>query len=138
MNKLKYIAVALCVTALSIAQVPQDKTTVIKDTLPTSVQKISESNLGNKLTLQQYVEDMYINTCKLYNKGAVPLVEAGEYDVLLIDKKGTADGSTFVKSKDLALLKIEDVKEIKYEKSKQTDVMYGSRGGAFGIMVITK
>lgn len=138
MNKLKYIAVALCVTALSFAQIPQDKTTIIKDTLPTSVQKISDMNLGNKVTLQQYVEDLYINTCKLYNKGAVPLVESGEYDVLVVDKKAGLDGSNFVKSKDLALLKIEDVKEIKYEKSKQTDVMYGSRGGAFGIMVITK
>lgn len=138
MNKFKYIAVAMCVTVLSFAQLPQDKTTVIKDSMPKAYVGITDVNPSNKVTLQQYVEELYINTCKLYNKGAIPLVESGEYNVLLVDKNAGVDASTFIKSKDLAMLKIEDVKEIRYEKSKQTDVMYGSRGGAFGIVVITK
>ncbi|MDM1092709.1 hypothetical protein [Myroides odoratimimus] len=138
MKKIRYSIVALGVTALCFAQDPQEKTINAKDSLPTSVQKISEVNPGNKVSLQEYVEELYINTCKLYNRGAVPLVDSGDYDVLLVDKKGSAEGSKFVKSKDLALLKIEEVKEIKYEKSKQTDMMYGTRGGAFGIVVITK
>lgn len=138
MNKLRYILVALGISAISFAQDPQEKNTVVKDSLPTAFQNILDINPNNKVTLQQYVEDLYINTCKLYHKGAMPLVESGDYSVLLVDKKAGGDGNTFIKSKDLAKLKIEDVKEIRYEKSKQTDVMYGSRGGAFGIVVITK
>ncbi|OJR88236.1 hypothetical protein BK387_27805, partial [Escherichia coli] len=110
--------------------------TSINDSLASLYQSKEEVNPGNKLTLQQYVEDLYINTCKLYHKGAIPTIEPGNFSVMVIDKKG--DGNTMMKSKDLALLKVEDVKEIRFEKSKQTDVMYGYKKGDFGMIVITK
>ncbi|AJA69317.1 hypothetical protein HX045_03195 [Myroides odoratimimus] len=136
MRHLRYIVVALCVTTFCIGQNPQDKNTSINDSLASLYQSKEEVNPGNKLTLQQYVEDLYINTCKLYHKGAIPTIEPGNFSVMVIDKKG--DGNTMMKSKDLALLKVEDVKEIRFEKSKQTDVMYGYKKGDFGMIVITK
>ncbi|MDR0229952.1 MAG: hypothetical protein LBI72_12955 [Flavobacteriaceae bacterium] len=139
MINLKYIVVTLCVTTFSFAQEPQKeqvKKEQLKEVPMQTYELPNQVKPENKLSLQKYVEELYINSCRLYHKGAMPTVESGEFNVLLIDKKN--DCNSFIKSADLATLTIEEVKEIRYEKSKQTDVMYGTKGGAFGVVVITK
>ncbi|MDR2223038.1 MAG: hypothetical protein LBE34_09895 [Flavobacteriaceae bacterium] len=139
MISIKYIAVALCVTSFSFAQKPQkeqEKKEQAKEVSTVMYELPNQVKPENKLSLQKYVEELYINSCRLYHKGAMPTIESGDFNVLLVDKKN--DCNSFVKSADLASLKIEEVKEIRYEKSKQTDVMYGSKGGIFGVVVITK
>lgn len=90
-------------------------------------------NSSNITDLQEYIENLYIEASKFYNKGALPTIKKGEYHVLLIDSKGK--GIT-KKSSDFQDLNPNSVEELTYNKSPKEEALYGSFGEKFGIIII--
>ncbi|RRT91822.1 hypothetical protein EGI88_06945 [Empedobacter falsenii] len=107
-----------------------------KKLLPSSIKMlIDESNIKkeNIIDLQTYIEEYYINASKYFNKGALPIVEKGEYSVLLIDEK---DNKIIKKSSDFKNIDPSKIKEFTYEKSAKAEYLGGYFGANFGVISI--
>lgn len=83
--------------------------------------------------LQSFVESVYINSSKLYNK-ALPNIEKGEYYVIVIQNDTQELKRT--QTKNLKNIPISEVETFKYENSPMIKAIYGSYGGAFGLVTI--
>ncbi|MGV0938882.1 hypothetical protein [Empedobacter falsenii] len=114
----------------------QQENNKIKSLPPSSVKSlIDESNIKkeNVKDLQDYIEDSYINASKYYNKGALPVVEKGEYYVLLIDENNK---QIIKKSSDFKNIDPSNIKEFTYEKSAKAEYLGGYFGANFGVISI--
>lgn len=103
---------------------------------PSSINSLIDgSNIKktNIIDLQTYIEDIYINSSKYYNKGALPIVERGEYYVLLIDENNK---QIIKKSSDFKDISPSKIKEFTYEKSIKADYLGGYFGANFGVISI--
>lgn len=108
----------------------------IKSLPPSSVKSlIDESNIKkeNVKDLQDYIEESYINVSKFYNKGALPTLQKGQYNVVLMDDIGNY---TYKKSSDFKGMTPDSVENISYKKSSMEEALYGVFGEKFGIITM--
>jgi len=133
MIKNTFIISAILVSSFTFSQEKKEEK---KGTITSrSFSLIDKANINssNITDLQEYIENLYIEASKFYNKGALPTIKKGEYHVLLIDSKGK--GIT-KKSSDFKGLNLSNVEEFNFNKSKKTGALYGTFGEVFGIITI--
>lgn len=101
----------------------------------TSVSLLENSNIkkSNIINLQEYIENLYINSSKFYNNGALPSLKEGQYNVVLIDDFGN---NSYKKSSDFKDISSDYVEYISYDKSPKENALYGDFGDKFGIITI--
>lgn len=101
----------------------------LKESFQASAVKLENQE---RQSLQDFVENIYINAVNTFN-GKQSLVKKGKYRVALIDKDGKRKA---INSSQLSDYFVDDLKSFKFEKSKTSDVLYGSNGELFGIITI--
>lgn len=109
---------------------------IVRNSVPLLIESESEVKEENKINLQEYVEKLYQVSSAWYNDGALPTIASGEYIVVFIDKNGKRS-ETPTYTRDLVNIKKEEVKSIQYQNGQDMSVLYGSRGGMFGMVFIT-
>lgn len=109
---------------------------ILRNSVPLLIESETEIKEENKVNLQEYVEKLYKISSAWYNDGALPTIASGEYMVVFIDKNGKRS-ETPTYTKDLVNIKKEEVKSIQYQNGPDISVLYGSRGGLFGMVFIT-
>lgn len=114
----------------------QEKTKTNNGTITNvSMSLIDKSNINNVdiIDLQDYIDNLYINSSKFYNKGALPTLQKGQYNVVLIDNTGNY---SYKKSSDFRGVNPDSIEKIEYNKSSKVTAVYGSFGENFGIITI--
>lgn len=107
-----------------------------KKGLPPSSSRImikSEILQSDIINLQDYIESIYTNSSKFYNRGALPVVEKGDFTVILIDNNGKYEPK---KSLDFKNIDIDSIEELQYEKSSRINALFGSNGALFGMVFV--
>jgi len=107
-----------------------------KKGLPPSSSRImikSEISQWDIINLQDYIESIYINSSKFYNRGGLAVVEKGDFTVILIDNEGKHQPK---KSSDFKNIDLDLIQELKFEKSPQTNALFGSNGALFGMVFV--
>lgn len=94
--------------------------------------KPEEIKIENKINLQEFIENLYINSSKYFNEGALPVVEKGEFNVILLDKDSK---QVYMKSADFKDYTLNDIESFAFEKSGYSTI-YGVQGYYFGIVTI--
>ena len=97
-----------------------------------SVKKMVGNNCS-KINLQDYIESFYKNSSRYYNS-ALPSLDKGEYQILI--KRKNEEKIKVSKTKNLDSIHRKDILEIKYEKSKYVEALYGRFYAKFGIVTI--
>lgn len=94
-----------------------------------SVEEVKKENVD----LQSFVESVYINSSKFYNK-ALPTIKKGDYYVLIDYGDGTENKRVLTKElKDISTDKIE---EFTYKKSDIYGALHGTYGKMLGIVIL--
>ena len=104
--------------------------TVFKERV--SVKKLVGNNYSN-INLQDYIESFYINSSKYYNS-ALPAINKGEYWIRI--KRNDEEEMKISQTKNLDSINRKDISEIKYEKNKYVEALYGTFAMEFGIVTI--
>ena len=94
--------------------------------------KPEEIKVENKINLQEFIENLYITSSKYFNEGALPVVEKGEFNVILLDKDSK---QIYMKSSDFKDYTPNDIESFAFEKSVVSRI-YGLQGYYFGIVTI--
>lgn len=121
----------LCSTCLAFSQEDVKKLPP-STTIPIIQVKSEEIQIENKVNLQEFIENLYITSSKYFNEGALPLVEKGEFNVILLDKDSKQIN---MKSSDFKDYTPDDIKAFTFEKSVVSRI-YGLQGYYFGIVTI--
>lgn len=96
------------------------------------IQREENIQIENRISLQDFIENIYINSSQYFNEGALPLVEKGEFNVILLDKDSKQIN---MKSSDFKDYTPDDIKAFTFEKSVVSRI-YGLQGYYFGIVTI--
>ncbi|MEK6511876.1 hypothetical protein [Myroides odoratimimus] len=90
-------------------------------------------NKENAIDLQEYIESVYLSSTKFFNQGALPLVEKGEYAVVLVDSEGNNE---LKKSSDFKGIAVDKIESFEYKKVLGKDFINGTFATSFGIISI--
>lgn len=96
------------------------------------IQRKEDVQTENKINLQDFIENVCINSSKYFNEGALPLVEKGEFNVILLDKNSK---QVYMKSSDFKDYTPDDIEAFTFEKSDYSTI-YGVQGFYYGIITI--
>lgn len=96
------------------------------------IQREENIQVENRISLQDFIENVYINSSQYFNEGALPLVEKGEFNVILLDKNSK---QVYMKSSDFKDYTPDDIESFTFEKS-DLATLYGLQGVYYGIITI--
>jgi len=85
--------------------------------------------------LQSFVESIYINSSKVFNK-ALPAVKKGDYLVLIDSGSNGSIENKLLKTSDLKNIPLDKIEELTYKKSDMYGALYGTNAQLFGIILI--
>lgn len=123
--------IILCLSLISIksaySQLPPSTMKFLTDA--GSTERVKKENYD----LQKFVEDLYKNSSKIYNK-QLSVVEPGDYIVVI--QRGNNSESTPARTKDLKDIPIESLEEFTYKKSATYGAIYGTFGYCFGMVFL--
>lgn len=96
------------------------------------IQREENIQVENRISLQDFIENVCINSSQYFNEGALPLVEKGEFNVILLDKNSK---QVYMKSSDFKDYTPDDIESFTFEKS-DLATLYGLQGVYYGIITI--
>lgn len=97
-----------------------------------AIEKKENAQIENKINLQEFIENMYSNSSKYFNEGALPLIESGDFKVILLDK----DSNRIVKkSADFKEYTPDDIETLTFEKTKY-DKVFGLETWFWGSVIV--
>ncbi len=120
----------LTINSLAFSQ--EKITKIAPSVMKLVVQDREDISIENKITLQDFIENLYITSSKYFNEGALPVIEKGEFNVILLDKDSK---QVYMKSADFKDYTPNDIESFAFEKSGYSTI-YGVQGYYFGIVTI--
>ncbi|MDM1409028.1 hypothetical protein [Myroides sp. DF42-4-2] len=129
---MKKIVTLVMLTVSSLAFSQEKITKLAPSVTKLVIQREENIQIENRISLQDFIENIYINSSQYFNEGALPLVEKGEFNVILLDKDSKQIN---MKSSDFKDYTPDDIKAFTFEKSVVSRI-YGLQGYYFGIVTI--
>lgn len=120
----------LCLASNIYAQERTKKLTV---SLKLDVEDATMLNKENAIDLQEYIESVYLSSTKFFNQGALPLLEKGEYAVILVNSENNME---LKKSSYFKGISVDKIESFEYKKIPGKDFINGSFATSFGIISI--
>lgn len=120
----------LCLASNIYAQERTKKLTV---SLKLDVEDATMLNKENAIDLQEYIESVYLSSTKFFNQGALPLLEKGDYAVILVDSENNIE---LKKSSYFKGISVDKIESFEYKKTPGKDFINGSFATSFGIISI--
>lgn len=129
---MKKIVVLVMLTISSLAFSQEKITKLAPSVTKWVIQREEHVQVENRISLQDFIENICINSSQYFNEGALPLVEKGEFNVILLDKDSK---QVYMKSSDFKDYTPDDIESFAFEKS-DLATLYGLQGIYYGIITI--
>lgn len=131
-DQMKKIVTLVMLTVSSLAFSQEKITKLAPSVTKWVIQREENIQVENRISLQDFIENVCINSSQYFNEGALPLVEKGEFNVILLDKNSK---QVYMKSSDFKDYTPDDIESFTFEKS-DLATLYGLQGVYYGIITI--
>lgn len=127
----KYLLITL--TYLSSFIQAQETKQIVPSSSPLSIIKFSDEERKSKPSLQDFVENIYVNSIAVFEDGK-STYSTGEFPVYVLSRK--LNMYRLIETKDLNQYNINQIKNFKYLKNEEQVALFGSKIQAIGLVFL--